>query len=46
MIMAFLEDMSKRGPPPPPTASDPSRRLLASGSANNLPTSMEYDFGT
>ncbi|XP_037088891.1 transcription elongation regulator 1-like, partial [Pollicipes pollicipes] len=28
MIVAYLEDLDKRGPPPPPTASEPSRRLV------------------
>lgn len=26
LVMAYLEDLEKRGPPPPPTASEPSRR--------------------
>lgn len=27
LVMAYLEDLEKRGPPPPPTASEPSRRI-------------------
>lgn len=27
LVMAYLEDLEKRGPPPPPTASEPTRRL-------------------
>lgn len=26
ILMAFLEEVQRRGPPPPPTASEPSRR--------------------
>jgi len=26
LLMAYLEDLEKRGPPPPPTASEPTRR--------------------
>ncbi|XP_013778549.1 transcription elongation regulator 1-like [Limulus polyphemus] len=26
LLMAYIEDLDRRGPPPPPTASEPSRR--------------------
>lgn len=28
MLLAYLDDLEKRGPPPPPTASEPSRRII------------------
>ncbi|XP_065216790.1 transcription elongation regulator 1 [Planococcus citri] len=28
LLIAYLEDLEKRGPPPPPTASEPSRRII------------------
>ncbi|KAL3197435.1 hypothetical protein MRX96_053897 [Rhipicephalus microplus] len=26
LLMAYVEDLDRRGPPPPPTASEPTRR--------------------
>ena len=26
ILMAYMEELDKRGPPPPPTASEPTRR--------------------
>ena len=26
LLMAYLEDLERKGPPPPPTASEPNRR--------------------
>ena len=26
ILMAYMEELEKRGPPPPPTASEPTRR--------------------
>lgn len=26
MLMAYLEELDRKGPPPPPTATEPSRR--------------------
>jgi len=26
ILMAYVEDLDRKGPPPPPTASEPSRR--------------------
>lgn len=28
LIVAYLEELDKRGPPPPPTASEPGRRSV------------------
>ncbi|UYV78992.1 TCERG1 [Cordylochernes scorpioides] len=28
LVMAYIEDLDRRGPPPPPTASEPSRRIV------------------
>lgn len=28
LLLAYLDDLEKRGPPPPPTASEPSRRII------------------